>query len=96
MSTDYGLLCECGEMWITDNIREYDAVGFITDIHNLAKLAEVMKSIRTDIYLSTHFSSENSLHGLLDFALLHHEHKMNVIDEYRYSDLYSDQQEKHP
>ena len=87
MSTDYGLLCECGETWITDNIRENDVQDFINDIHQLAQLHEVMNSIHTDIYLSTHFSSSNDLNGLLEFAHKHHSHQLNIINEYRYFEL---------
>jgi hypothetical protein len=87
MSTDYGLLCECGGTWITDNVRENDVQDFIYDIHELAKLHEIMKSVRTDIYLSTHFSSSNDLDGLLEFAHAHHKHKLNIINEYRYHEI---------
>ncbi|MBI5950199.1 MAG: hypothetical protein HY865_00965 [Chloroflexi bacterium] len=87
MSTDYGLVCECGATWITDNIRENDVEDFIRDIHELAKLHEVMTAIRTDIYLSTHFSNSNDLAGLLKFAHTHHMHKMSIVDEYRYHEI---------
>ena len=87
MATDYGIYCErCDTVWITDNVREDDITDILTDIHNFAKLREVMDVLRFDVYISTHFSSENSLHGLLEFAYLHHNHPMHQIDEYRYSD----------
>jgi hypothetical protein len=87
MTTDYGLHCErCNDAWITDNVREDDIHDIIADIHNFAKLYEVMDTLRFDVYLSTHFSTENSLHGLLKFAYLHHNHPLHGIDEYRYFD----------
>ena len=82
MSTDYGLCCECGGLWITDNIREQDALDILSDIHHLAKLHEAMLELRTDIYLTSFFSSSNDQAGLLEFAFKHHDHKLQVINEY--------------
>jgi len=88
MATDYGLYCQrCNAAWITDNVRDDEADDIIKDIHNLAKLREVMDVLRLDLYLSTHFASENSLDGLLDFAYLHHNHPVIKIDEYQHADF---------
>lgn len=87
MATDYGLYCQrCDAVWITDNVGKDEGQDIIKDIHTLAKLREVMDVLRLDLYLSTHFSSENSLHGLLDFAYLHHNHTLVVMDEYQHVD----------
>jgi hypothetical protein len=87
MATDYGLYCQrCDSIWITDNVGKDEADDIIKDVHNFAKLREVMDVLRFDLYLSTHFSSENSLDGLLDFAYLHHNHPLIHIDEYAHAD----------
>ena len=88
MSTDYGFCCECGAFWMADNITLRRAEDFLVDIHALAKLSRAINSLtHVDAYISLGLGGLTYIGELLEFAELHYNHKINIINEYLWFDL---------